>query len=279
MNPEAQLVLLSDPAKVAPLLRSRPTTIGRAADNRLRLASSEQVADHHAVVRFSLSQGWLVCDWQSTGGTYLEGDRVRQCRRLNDGDEIQLGHQGPVLVFRLLSGAGVPAAPGRATGPGAGVHPATASPPEPAPSPAGRSGVQAPAATAAATGSRRRNTLPGPAETRGAGAPLHVAGRTLPLDRIRSAHVRSRPRFPHSFSWWVLLCLGAMVLLPFPLLFWGVEIGALAAWILLGSRKDHELVVTLRDGMAHRHVFTNRITALSHRNGIRKAIGQSLEGG
>jgi hypothetical protein len=33
----------------------------------------------------------------------------------------------------------------------------------------------------------------------------------------------------------------------------------------------------MADGMALRHGFANRITALSHRNGIRKAIGQSLE--
>jgi hypothetical protein len=110
-----------------------------------------------------------------------------------------------------------------------------------------------------------------------AGSTLTIAGRAIPLDQIRSAHLRSRQRYPHSFSWWVLLCLGGMVLLPIPWLFWSVQIAALAAWILLGSRKRHELLITLRDGMAHRVVFANRITALSHRNGIRRAIGQSLE--
>jgi hypothetical protein len=35
--------------------------------------------------------------------------------------------------------------------------------------------------------------------------------------------------------------------------------------------------VVLRDGQAVRHNFANRLTALSHRNGIRKAIGQEVE--
>ena len=41
---------------------------------------------------------------------------------------------------------------------------------------------------------------------------------------------------------------------------------------MLGSRKDHSLVVVLRDGRALRHGFANRRTALAHRNGIRKAL-------
>ncbi|MEB3271036.1 MAG: FHA domain-containing protein [Synechococcus sp.] len=311
MNREAQLVLRHDPTKVAVLHRDRPTTIGRAADNRLRLASSSGVAEHHAVVRFSRRHGWLVCDWQSRDGTYLEGERIRQCRRLQDGDEIQLGGRGPVLVFRLP--AGDPAAPAAAGGdaalrdaaargaltPGAAmaaasgsdrrppatppVAPATAAarpgpaPPGHGPSPVAEPGLQGVVAAAAATGPRRSRSAAGSAGAPAAGAPLILAGRSIPLAQIRSAHVRSRQRHPNSFSWWVLLCLGGMVLLPIPWLFWSVQIAALVAWILLGSRKEHELVVTLRDGMAYRHGFASRLTALSHRNGIRKAIGQSLE--
>ena len=96
--------------------------------------------------------------------------------------------------------------------------------------------------------------------------------------QILSAELRSRPRHPHSFSWWLLVCLGALVLLPWPWLFWPLEVLALGAWVVFGSRKEHVLLVTLRDGMAHRHSFANRITALSHRNGIRRAIGQDPDG-
>jgi hypothetical protein len=51
-------------------------------------------------------------------------------------------------------------------------------------------------------------------------------------------------------------------------------VGALAGWLLLGSRKEHNLVLVLRDGRALRHGFANRRTAVAHRNGIRQAIGQ-----
>lgn len=230
MSQDAQLVLRDDPSKVSTLHPSTPTTIGRAEGNRLRLVSLGGVAEHHAVVRFSRSQGWLVCDWESNDGTYLEGERIRHCRQLSDGDEIQLGQQGPVLVFRL-QGAAPAAAPQR------------------------------------------------PAARSRAAAPLTLGGQSVPLEKIHSVQVRSRATYPHSFSWWVLVCLGGMVLLPWPWLFWSVQVGALAAWIVLGARKEHELVLTLRDGMAYRHGFANRITALSHRNGIRKAIGQGLGSG
>lgn len=287
MSQAAQLVLRNDPSKVSTLNPSTPTTIGRADGNRLRLVSLEGVADHHAVVRFSRSQGWLVCDWQSADGTFLEGERIRQCRRLSDGDEIQLGSRGPILVFRLVMPTNAPA------------HPATSGPdPAAAPTPdrhATAGQAVPPASTApvgrvaqarsggatarqASSGDQRaasRGSAAGP----GSGRTLHIAGREIPLNAILSAHVRSRPRYPHSFSWWVLICLGSLVLLPFAWLFWGLQLAALTAWILLGSRKQHELLVTLRDGMAYRHSFASRLTAMTHRDGIRKAIGQSVDSG
>jgi hypothetical protein len=240
MSQDAHLVLRDDPNKVSKLHPSTATTIGRAEGNRLRLVSLGGVADHHAVVRFSRSQGWLVCNWQSNDGTYLEGERIRHCQHLSDGDEIQLGQQGPVLVFRLG-----------------------------APSPAAVPAREKP------TSSQKRPT----ARPRATAEPLTLGGKTVPLEKIRAVHLRSRPCYPHSFSWWVLVCLGGMVLLPWPWLFWSVQVGALAALIVLGARKEHELVLTLRDGMAYRHGFANRMTALSHREGIRKAIGQGLKTG
>ena len=214
--PQARLVLADDQRKAAPLDPAQPLTIGKAAANRLCLASLEGVSDHHAVVRFSRSQGWLVCDWQSHDGTFLEGQRVRQCRRLDDGDEIRLGLKGPVLVFELTASAARPA----------------------------------------------------PANT------IAVGDHSAAVAEIRSVVVQSLPQHPHIFSWWLLLCLGGLMLLPFPLVFWPLQACALASWSLLGSRKQHQLTVVLRDGRALRHGFANRRTALAHRNGIRKAIGQ-----
>lgn len=234
-TPAARLVLATDRRKVAPLDPSKPLTIGRASSNSLCLANQEGVSEHHAVVRFSRSQGWLVCNWQSSDGTYLEGRQVHQCKRLEHGDEIRLGRSGPVLVFE--SATSVEAAPAVATAKPA-VAPAVSAPP--------------------------------------AGAPrsISVGEQHVAVADIRSAAVQSLPLHPHIFSWWLLLCLGGLLLLPFPLVFWPLQAGAIAGWILLGSRKQHELVLVLRDGRAVRHGFANRRTALAHRNGIRQAIGQ-----
>jgi len=239
----AQLHLRDTPTKRVTLQPSQPLTIGQAGNNRLTLASLEGVSPHHAVVRFNASHGWMVCDWQSSDGTYLEGERVRRCRPLSDGDEIRLGLRGPVLVFSLT-------APAASAGPAA---------------PAG-----------AATGGTRTS---GGATQRPGSPPrsLDIDGTSVPLSQIRSAVVLSEPLYPHIFSWWLLTSVGGLLLLPFQLLFWPLEVAALAGWILLGSRKSHTLLVVLHDGRAQRRQFANRTTALSHRNGIRKAIGQSLQ--
>ena len=234
-TPAARLVLAADRRKVAPLDPAQPLTIGRASSNSLCLANQEGVSEHHAVVRFSRSQGWLVCNWQSSDGTYLEGRQVHQCKRVENGDEIRLGRSGPVLVFE--SATSVEAASAVATAKPA-VAPTVSAPP--------------------------------------AGAPrsISVGEQHVAVADIRSAAVQSLPLHPHIFSWWLLLCLGGLLLLPFPLVFWPLQAGAIAGWILLGSRKQHELVLVLRDGRAVRHGFANRRTALAHRNGIRQAIGQ-----
>ena len=226
MSGSARLVLASDRNKVAPLDPAQPLTIGRAAANRLCLASQDGVSDHHAVVRFSRSQGWLVCNWQSSDGTFVEGRPVQRCRRLEDGDEIRLGLKGPVLVFEQVESP-------------------------------------RPAAAAPATPTAPRS--------------IQVGECSVAVGEIRSVAVQSLPRHPHIFSWWLLLCLGGLLLLPFPLVFWPLQLAALAGWIVLGSRKQHRLSVVLHNGQALRHGFANRRTALAHRNGIRRAIGQEPE--
>ena len=231
MSKTAHLYLRDTPSKRLELNSGQPLTIGCASNNRLALVSQSGVSPHHAVVRCTPTHGWVVCDWQSSDGTFLEGERIRRCRPLNDGDEIRLGRQGPVLVFSL----GLSQPP-----PGSKVAP------QPQPS---RS--------------------------------IDIGGAAVLVKQIRSATVFSEPLYPHVFSWWLLASVGLLLLLPFrigPLpIFWPLELAALAAWVLLGSRKSHTLVVVQHDGQAQRHQFANRITALAHRNGIRKAIGQSLE--
>jgi pSer/pThr/pTyr-binding forkhead associated (FHA) protein len=257
---KAQLHLRDTPTKRVTLQPSQQLTIGQSGNNRLTLASLEGVSPHHAVVRFNASHGWMVCDWQSSDGTYLEGERVRRCRPLSDGDEIRLGLRGPVLVFSLTAGGGPDQATPRSTPAGATFAGLGGS--------AGGSSSGAATAASATSGSGRQPSPP---------RIIDIDGTSVPLNQIRSAMVLSEPLYPHIFSWWLLTSVGGLLLLPFQLLFWPLEVAALAGWILLGSRKSHTLLVVLHDGQAQRRQFANRVTALAHRNGIRKAIGQSLQ--
>lgn len=244
MSESAQLHLRDTPSKRVTLLPGQPLTIGSATNNRLALVNQGGVSSHHAVVRRTATHGWVVCDWESSDGTYLEGERIRRCRPLSDGDEIRLGSKGPVLVFSL-------------TAPQA--QPTSATPPP------GNSTARQSAAPRQSTPQRS----------------IDIGGTPVALNQIRSAVVQSEPHYPHIFSWWLLTSVGLLLLLPFQIgplpIFWPLELAALAGWILLGSRKSHTLLVVQHDGQAQRRQFSNRATALAHRNGIRKAIGQSLE--
>ena len=237
MTAAASLLLRDEPQKCLRLHPERPLTIGRASSNQLALPSQVAVADHHAVVRFSSRHGWVVCDWHSSDGTYLEGERVQRCRPLGDGDEIRLGRSGPVLVFRLQRQAAEIPQP---------LPPSTASP-----------------------------------SNGGTAATVAIGGETIRLDQIRAVVVHTTARFPHLFSWWVLLSVALLLLLPIRIgpvgIFWPLQIALLLAAVLLGSRKRHTLQVDLRDGRAHRHAFCNRRTALAHRNGIRQALSPGAD--
>ena len=243
----AKLVLAKDRNKVAAVQPGKPLTIGTGAANSLCLANAKGVSVYHAVVRYSEINGWLVCDWQSNDGTYLNGQRVYQCRPLENGDEIQLGILGPILFFELHSELsnkyGIPAA----------SIPTAARKPTPA------------------------NQAQQQVNAKAQPNVLDFQGEVVETSKVVSVNVQSMPIHPNMFSWWLLMCLGGLLLLPFPFLFWPLEIGAFAAWIILGSRKIHSLVIELRDGRALRHSFANLRTANSHCNGIRKIVKGETE--
>jgi hypothetical protein len=282
----ARLVWLDRSAAPVPLEGATPLTIGRDPANLLCLAAEAGLSRHHAELRPAGEGRWLVCDLGSSNGTYVEGERLNGCRTLAPGDRIRLGRRGPLLQFLVgvapepvapqpdpfssgaanffasvgLSASGsAPVDPSRppATPPSAPVDPATV-PLRSAPPTAGVLPVQPPAPS-------------NPAVFAGS---ITVAGWAIPLEQIRGVEVRSQARHPHVFSWWVPACLGGLLLLPFPLLFWPWQATVLVVAILLGRRREHTLILTLRDGRAHRHVFADRPAALAHGQGVRRALGQ-----
>ena len=295
MDAVARLVWLDRSAAAVPLDRSIPLTIGRDAANQLCLAQEPGLSRHHAELRPGAAGQWLVCDLGSSNGTYVEGERLSGCRLLAPGDRIRLGRRGPWLQFLLgelaappgdafppLALAPLPASDGAPASPSRPVVARAGAPPAPVPGP----GSAAPPAAAGVSPSRqtvaaRLRPVPPAAPQSVSPAALAgtitVAGRALRLDQIRAVEVRSEALHPPVFSWWVLACLGGLLLLPFPLIFWPWQAAALALALLLGRRQEHILLLTLRDGRAHRHRFADRPAALAHRKGVRRALGQDPE--
>jgi len=272
MESFARLVWLDRSAAAVPLDRSIPLTIGRDPANRLCLAQEPGLSRHHAELRPGGAGQWLVCDLGSSNGTTVEGERLSGCRLLAPGDRIRLGRRGPWLQF-------FPGEPAAAPMPASDAAPASPSRP-----PAARAG--APPAAAGVSPSRETlaarlqpapSAAPEPVSPAALAGTITVAGRALRLDQIRAVEVRSEALHPHGFSWWVLACLGGLLLLPFPLIFWPWQAAALALALLLGRRQEHILLLTLRDGRAHRHRFADRPAALAHRKGVRRALGQDPE--
>ena len=284
----ARLVWLDRSAEPVLLEGTIPLTIGRDPANRLCLAAEAGLSRHHAELRPAGEGRWLICDLGSSNGTYVEGARLSGCRTLAPGERIQLGRRGPLLQFMagaaaaaaqaapFASGAASPQAVAHLADPGAGSADPSR-PPVVGPS-AGAIPAQPPISMPPARGRSAfpAVSVPSPATSNPAvlAGSITVAGRPIPLEQIRGVEVRSQARHPHVFSWWVPACLGGLLLLPFPLLFWPWQATALLVAILLGRRREHTLILTLRDGRAHRHVFADRPAALAHGQGVRRALGQ-----
>jgi hypothetical protein len=283
MESFARLVWLDRSAAAVTLDRSIPLTIGRDAANQLCLAQEPGLSRHHAELRPGAAGQWLVCDLGSSNGTYVEGERLSGCRLLAPGDRIRLGRRGPWLQFLL----GEPAAPQGDASPPLALAPfpatdgAAASPSRPVVArtgaPPAAAGVSPSRQTVAARLRPVPPAAPQPVSPAALAGTITVAGRALRLDQIRAVEVRSEALHPPVFSWWVLACLGGLLLLPFPLIFWPWQAAALALALLLGRRQEHILLLTLRDGRAHRHRFADRPAALAHRKGVRRALGQDPE--
>lgn len=74
--------------------------IGRSSDADIQV-DRESVSRRHARLSH-VDAGWLVADLQSTNGTYINDEQVRE-RQLTDGDYLKIGN----AIFRYFSGPSI----------------------------------------------------------------------------------------------------------------------------------------------------------------------------
>jgi pSer/pThr/pTyr-binding forkhead associated (FHA) protein len=79
--------------------------IGRADDNDLGLGWDPEVSRTHAQLELVGGDWTLVDDGLSRNGSFVNGERVRGRRRLDDGDAFRLGHTS--ILFRAPGPAAV----------------------------------------------------------------------------------------------------------------------------------------------------------------------------
>lgn len=79
--------------------------LGRHLESDLRFdpTSDLDVSAHHAEIVAGADNGYLVRDSGSTNGTFVNGRRITGEERLNDGDVIWLGAEGPRVEVRILA--------------------------------------------------------------------------------------------------------------------------------------------------------------------------------
>lgn len=86
------------------LLETEEAVLGRAPKNQVVIDSKlyGMVSRRHAVIRRE-NASWVICDLKSANGTYLNGQKLKGCQRLQEGDRITLGENGPEFVIEELN--------------------------------------------------------------------------------------------------------------------------------------------------------------------------------
>ena len=94
--PRARLVRDDDDGKGLEFMLGAVTSLGRTPDNSIPLDKPE-VSRRHARIVMGEDRAFTVVDNNSNNGTFVNGDRVKECR-LRDGDRLQIGTN--YFIFR-----------------------------------------------------------------------------------------------------------------------------------------------------------------------------------
>ena len=93
----------------------RPLSVGRRPEMDLAIVWDPKVSSLHAELTCVRGE-WTLTDVGSTNGTFLNGERIKERRRLRDGDRLRIG--STVLVFCASPVARVEPTDVAADGPG-----------------------------------------------------------------------------------------------------------------------------------------------------------------
>ncbi|KST64495.1 FHA domain-containing protein [Mastigocoleus testarum] len=69
-------------------------TIGRGENNGI-CVGNQYISRHHAAIQYLKAKGFILIDFNSTNGSYVNGERIYQSQEIQDGDSIRLGN----LIF------------------------------------------------------------------------------------------------------------------------------------------------------------------------------------
>lgn len=85
------------------LSTTQAVVIGRHPECDIVLDSSQDgISRRHASIRFlhtADNSDWIICDLDSSNGTFVNGLRLRGCQKLHSGDRITLGDNDAKFVF------------------------------------------------------------------------------------------------------------------------------------------------------------------------------------
>lgn len=95
--PDARVIVRTSDETVSEMTLSGGASIGRATDNTIRV-SEAGVSRYHALIE-ERADGWWLSDLDSANGTWVNGERLKAERQLNDGDAISFGGTSALEFF------------------------------------------------------------------------------------------------------------------------------------------------------------------------------------